>query len=147
MKYFEDFVVGESKKVGEYHLTEEDIISYGKKWDPHFSHVEPEAAKKSFFSGLVAAGTQLISISVLILVTHQPKVSILAGLGWDEVRFHGPARPDDILSVFRECLETRPSNSKLDRGIVTNRITLYNRKDQLLLSYVDTILVAKRPPA
>ncbi len=145
MKYFEDFVVGESEKVGEYHLTEEKIILFGKQWDPQFFHVDPEAANNSVFSGLVAAGTQLISISVLKLVTHQPKVSVLAAIGWDEVRFHCSARPGDILSVFRECLEARPSNSKLDRGIVKNRITLYNKEDQLLLSYVDSILVSKRP--
>ena len=145
MKYFEDFIVGESEKVGEHLLTEEDIIAYGEKWDPQFFHVNAIAAKNSFFSGLVAAGTQLISISVLKLVTHKPKVSILAALGWDEVRFHGPARPNDVLVVFRKCLETRPSNSKLDRGIVKNRITLYNNKDQLLLSYVDSILVSKKP--
>jgi acyl dehydratase len=145
LRYFEDFVVGESERVGEYRLTEEEIISYGEKWDPQFFHVDAKAAKSAVFSGLVAPGTQLISISVLKLVTHQPKVSILAALGWDEVRFHGPARPNDILTVFRECLEARPSNSKLDRGIVKNRITLYKNKNQLLLSYVDSILVSKRP--
>ncbi|MBC8438491.1 MAG: acyl dehydratase [Deltaproteobacteria bacterium] len=145
MKYFEDFVVGDSEWVGEYHLTEEEIISYGEKWDPQFFHVDTGAAENSVFFGLVAPGKQLIGITVLKLVTHQPKVSILAALGWDEVRFHEPARPNDILTVFRECLEARPSNSKLDRGIVKNRVTLYNSKNRLLLSYVDSILVLKRP--
>jgi len=145
MKYFEDFVVGEAEKVGEHHLTREEIIAFGKQWDPQFFHINPDAADESVFSGLIAAGTHLISITVLKLVTHEPRVSVLAGLGWDEVRFLGPARPGDTLTVFRECLQVSPSASKPDRGIVKNRITLSNHNDQPVLSYMDTILVARRP--
>lgn len=145
MKYFEDFVLGEIEKVGEHQLTQEDIIAFGRKWDPQFFHTDPEAAAMSIFNGLIAAGTHLIAITVLHLITHQPRVSVLAGLGWDEVRFIGPARPGDTLTLFRECLEIRPSTSKPDRGVVRNRLTLSNQKGQDVLSYVDTILVAKRP--
>ena len=145
MKYFEDFVLGEVEKVGEYNLTQEEIIEFGKKWDPQPFHIDPVAADKSVFSGLVAAGIHLIAITVLQLIIHQPRVSVLAGLGWDEVRFLDPARPGDTLTLFRECIEIRPSTSKLDRGVVRNRLTLSNQNGQSLLSYVDTILVAKRP--
>lgn len=145
MKYFEDFVPGEIEKVGEHQLTQEDIIAFGRKWDPQFFHTDPEVAAKSIFNGLIAAGTHLIAITVLHLITHQPRVSVLAGLGWDEVRFIGPARPGDTLTLFRECIEVRPSTSKPDRGVVRNRLTLSNQKGQNVLSYVDTILVAKRP--
>ena len=144
MKYFEDFVLGEVEKVGEYHLTEDEIIEFAKQWDPQFFHIDPEVARKSVFSGLIAAGTHLLAVTVLKLVTHEPRVSVLAGLGWDEIRFLGPARPEDILTLVRECLEVRPSDSKPDRGIVRNRLTLSNQKGQPVLSYVDTILVAKR---
>jgi acyl dehydratase len=145
LKYLEDFVLGEVEKVGEHYLTQEEIIEFGKKWDPQFFHIDPEAANKSVFQGLIAAGTHLIAITVLHLITHEPRVSVLAGLGWDEVRFLGPAHPGDTLTLFRECLEIRPSTSKLDRGVVRNRLTLSNQKGQSLLSYVDTVMVAKRP--
>ena len=145
MKYLEDFVLGEVEKVGEHLLTQEDIIEYAKKWDPQFFHTDPEAAKKSVFKGLTAAGTHLIAITVLHLVTHQPRVSVLAALGWDEVRFLNPARPGDAVTLSRECLEIRPSTSKPDRGVVRNRLTLSNQKGNVLLCYIDTIMVAKRP--
>jgi len=119
--------MGEVEKIGEYKLTQEDIIEFGKKWDPQFFHVDPAAAKQSIFSGLVAAGVHLIAITVLQLVTHQPQVSVLAGLGWDEVRFLAPARPGDILTLLRECIKIRPSTTKLDRGIVKNRLTFRNQ--------------------
>ena len=43
LKYFEDFVVGEAETVGEYHLTQEDVIEFGKQWDPQFFHINPES--------------------------------------------------------------------------------------------------------
>ena len=147
MKYLEDFVVGEVEKVGEHHLTQEEIIEYAKKWDPQFFHTDPETAGKSIFRGLVAAGTHLLAITVFHLVTHQPKVAVLAAIGWDEVRFHGPARPGDILTIFRECIESRQSATRRDRGVVRNRLALSNQKGESVLSFVDTILVSKGPSA
>lgn len=145
MKYYDDFVAGEAEQVGDYHLTKDDVIAFGEKWDPQFFHTDPDAAGASMFSGLIAAGTQLMSIAVLLLVTHRPRVSVLAGLGWDEVRFLHPARPGDTLTLFRECVECRESASETDRGIVKNRITLKNQNSHTVLSYVDTILVKRRP--
>ena len=145
MKYLEDFVPGEVEQAGEYLLSQQEIIGFASKWDPQFFHTDPQAADRSVFSGLIAAGTHLIAITVLLLITHRPRVSVLAGLGWDEVRFLAPARPGDTLTLFRKCLEIRPSASKPDRGIVKNRLTLNNQAGQTVLSYMDTILVAKRP--
>lgn len=145
MKYLEDFVPGQVETVGDHSLSPSEIVEYGQAWDPQPMHVGPESAAAAEFGGLVAAGTHLVAITVLKLVTHLPKVAILAGLGWDEVRFHRPARPGDRLTVTRECLDVRPSKSKNDRGVVRNRITLTNQAGELVLSYIDAILVASRP--
>ena len=145
MKYLEDFSPGEVESVGDHSISPDEIIEYGKAWDPQPIHIGSESTAATEFGGLVAAGTHLVAITVLKLVTHLPKVAILAGLGWDEVRFHRPARPGDKLTVTRECLDVRPSKSKNDRGVVRNRITLTNQAGELVLSYIDAILVARRP--
>ena len=145
MKYFEDFVPGEIEIVGDHSLSPSEIVEYGQAWDPQPMHVGPESAAGAELGGLVAAGTHLMAITVLKLITHLPKVAVIAGLGWDEVRFHRPARPGDRLTVTRECLDVCPSRSKNDRGVVRNRITLTNQAGELVLSYIDTFLVASRP--
>lgn len=145
MKYFEDMIPGEREKIGEYKLTEEDIILYANRWDPHKSHTDPAEAEKTVFGGLTAAGTHLMAITVRLLVICPVKISVLAGLGWDEVRFLAPGRPDDNLTLFRECIDKRISESKKDRGIVTNKMELVNNDGVLLLSYLDTILMARKP--
>lgn len=81
LKYFQDVVPGEVEKVGEHHFTQEEIIEFGRKWDPQSFHIDPVAVDKSGFQGLIASGTHLIAIAVLHLITHQPKVSVLARLG------------------------------------------------------------------
>ena len=145
MKYLEDFVPGEIETVGEHSISLSEIIEYGKTWDPQPIHIGLDPVAATELRWLVAAGTHLVAITVLKLVTHLPKVAIIAGLGWDEVRFHRPARPGDKLTVTRECLDVRPSKSKHDRGVVRNRITLTNQAGELVLSYIDAILVARRP--
>lgn len=145
MKYFEDFVVDEIEPIGEYPLSREEIIAYSKRWAPQDFHFDPAAADRSVFAGLTAAGIHLVTITVRQLVLHQPGVAVLAGLGWDEVRFLAPARPGDTLTIFRQCIDRRFSESKTDRGIVKYRIMLDNQEGEPLLRYIDTQLVRRRP--
>ena len=145
MKYLEDFVCGERQTVGEHLLNELEIITYASSWDPQFFHTDPQKATDSVFKGLVAAGTHLMAISVLKLVGQQPPVAVIAGLGWDEVRFLAPGRPGDRLRLERECVEVRPSSSRPDRGVVRSQLKLFNQNGDLLLSYIDAVLVARRP--
>ncbi len=56
--------------------------------------------------------------------------AVMAGLGWDEVRFSSPARDGDILSVRFTCLEARASASKPDRGIVRTKVEVVNQNGQ-----------------
>ena len=144
MKFFEDFNPGDIATFGEYELTKDEIIEFAKKWDPQPFHINEEDAKKSVFEGITASGCQVVSISVLLIMKRDIKVKVLAGLGWDEVRFPAPVRPGDVLSLRHECLEAIDSKSKPDRGIVRNRLTLLNQKDEPVLTYIDTIMVARK---
>ena len=56
MRYLEDISVGDQTCFeGGYHITEDEIIEVGRRWDPHPFHVDPEAAKETIFGGLVAS--------------------------------------------------------------------------------------------
>jgi acyl dehydratase len=58
MRYYDDFEVGEvTVYPGRYTLTEENILAVGKEWDPYPFHTDPEAAKDTFYGGLVACTT------------------------------------------------------------------------------------------
>ena len=60
--YFEDFVPGQVYELGSRIVSEDEIVSFGRQWDPQPFHVDPEAAKESVFSGLIASGWHTGSI-------------------------------------------------------------------------------------
>jgi len=143
-RYFEDFTPGEILTLGTHAVTADEIIEFARKWDPQPRHTDPEAAKESSFGGLVASGAHIFAISVRLLVTQSPPVAVIAVVGCDRVRFSYPVRPGDMLTSYFECVETRPSRTKSDRGIVRNKVTLVNQNGEQVLSYIDTILALKR---
>jgi acyl dehydratase len=143
IKHFEDFTVGSSETFGNYLLTKDEIIEYATKWDPQPFHVDEEKAKETIFKGLTAAGSHLFAISCFLIMQRDIKVKVLAMLGIEELQFKLPARPDDQLSLTHECITKRESEKKNDRGIVQNRVTLKNQKNDIVLTYIDNMLIAK----
>ena len=53
---------------------------------------------------------------------------------------------DDLYARI-ECTGTRASRSKPDRGIVTLNFRIYNADDVTVLTYIDTVMFARRPAA
>ena len=53
--------------------------------------------------------------------------------------------PGDDLTLSMECIEKRESRSKPDRGIVKYRVMLINQDETPVLSYIDIVLLARRP--
>ena len=55
--YLEDLYVGQKFVSGGYPLDEAQIIAYARQFDPQVFHLDPEAAKHTFFKAwLPAAG-------------------------------------------------------------------------------------------
>jgi len=141
--YFEDIELGEKESVGNYAVTKEDIIEFARKYDPLPMHLDEEAAKASPHGGLIASACLTMSLSALLLNQRSKKIAIIAGGGWDDVRFPTPVRPGDNLSVDIECVERRESKSKPDRGVVRYIIRMKNQVDEAVLTYKTTIVVSR----
>jgi acyl dehydratase len=145
MIYFEDFQVGKRTTVGEYVITREEILEFGRRWDQAPFHIDEEAARDSLFGGLVAPGAHIMAIQTCLLHQQEEETAALGRLGTDDMRFPNPARPGDRISLTMECVDKRESQSKPDMGIAINSITLNNQNGEPVLTSKDTILVAKKP--
>ena len=55
MLYFENLKVGDKFRTPEHTLTEEEIIAFGRQFDPQAFHTDAEAAKTTLFGRLVAS--------------------------------------------------------------------------------------------
>ena len=60
--YFEDFNVGDSWTSAECTVDHEEMLTYNRTNDPWPIHVNPEAATRSPFGGLVASGGYTITL-------------------------------------------------------------------------------------
>lgn len=144
IKYFEDFKPGDSATFGKYVMEKDEMIEYAKKWDPQPFHIDEEKAADSVYKGLTASGAHIFAISYLLIMQREIKVKVIGMLGIKEMKFEHPARPGDILTMTHECVDKRESKSKKDRGIVQNKIILKNQKGEIVLTFLDTVMIAKR---
>lgn len=147
-KYFEDIKVGEIYQSPPYTVSRDEIVRFAREFDPQPFHLDDTAASASVFGGLTASGAHTVALQIKLIHTRQQQEAresaVLAVLGWDEVRFSTPVRPDDTLHLRTECIDARVSESKPDRGIVRTRLTLLNQKKEIVLTSIHTILVARR---
>ncbi|MFZ1865409.1 MAG: MaoC/PaaZ C-terminal domain-containing protein [Polyangiales bacterium] len=146
MRYFEDIQVGDVKESKEaYELTADEITEFCKKWDPLPFHVDPKAAAKTPVGTLFTSAVH--SVAIAIRLGHQmqaePTATVI-GLGWDEVRFHAPACAGDRLRLRGEIIETRPSESKPQLGIIRSLLTLTNHRGEAVISFKASALVQRR---
>jgi acyl dehydratase len=147
VKYYEDFVVGE-ETVGQetYLVTEAEVREVGERWDPQPFHVDPVAAERSPFGGLVASSVHLFAIRVALSNRgFGEPVAAVSALGFDNLRLHAPARPGDELRNRGRVLDRRVSNSRPELGIVRGRNELVNQRDELVFSDESAFLIRRRP--
>jgi acyl dehydratase len=139
---FEDFVLGETYELGEYTPTKREIIEFAERWDPQPFHVDEASAQESLFGELVASGWHTAAILCRIMVRDLfCGVATGGGLGVDDLRWPTPVRPGDTLSGAVRVLETRPSESRADRGYVDFETTLENQHGETVCSMVNHSII------
>ena len=146
MRYFEDIQVGDVKESKEaYELTADEITEFCKKWDPLPFHVDPKAAAKTPVGTLFTSAVHSVAIAIRLghKMQAEPTATVI-GLGWDEVRFHAPACAGDRLRLRGEIIETRPSESKPQLGIIRSLLTLTNHRGEAVISFKASALVQRR---
>jgi acyl dehydratase len=149
LRYFEDFLQleGSSIELGSFSLSAEEIIAFARQYDPQPMHVDPEAARASIYGGLIASGWQTVASFMRLLVDGVIGNSASMGSpGIDNVRWLKPVRPGDRLRARVTVLESRPSNSRPDWGIVRTRGEVVNRDDEVVMRLEAVNFFERRPP-
>jgi acyl dehydratase len=146
-RYFEDYLVGAVYEYGHLSVTENEIIAFAEQYDPQPIHVDREYAKGGPFGGIIASGWQSGGLLMRLLADHYlSRVASLASPGIEELRWATPLRPGDVLRLRTTILETRPSRSKPDRGLVTTRAELLNQNDGRPISLKAVNIIKCRDP-
>lgn len=145
-RWFEDFVPGTVHEFGHAEVTETDIIDFAHRFDPQPMHIDPEAAARGHFGGLIASGWHTAGLMMRLFVEHfLPVNASLASPGIDELRWTRPVRPGDVLHLRVTVIEAMRSRSKPDRGMLRTLIEVLNQNGEVVMSLKPMNLLRCRP--
>ena len=144
--YWEDFPVGETAEMGSHTFTEAEIIAFARQFDPQSFHVDPEAAKHSFFKGLIASGWHTCVVAMRLMVDkYVARSASLGSPGLDNIRWLAPVRAGDTISYRRTTTAARPSESKPGIGLVHSRWEATNQRGDTVMTMEGWGMFRRRP--
>ena len=145
-RYFEDYVVGAIHEFGSIAVEEAEAIAVAKRFDPLPLYTDSSAAEQSTSGRMIVSGWYTASLAARLFVEHYlPRVASLGSPGIDELRWLKPVRAGDTLSIRVIVLETRPSRSKPDRGIVRSYREVLNQHGEIAMTMKVLNLIRRRP--
>lgn len=138
-RHYEDFRIGEVWQSTPVTVSAEEIIAFGLANDPQPMHTDPALAANGPFGTLVASGWQIAALSMRLFVQAggYGKTPVV-GMGIDELRWVKPVKAGDRLTVTREIIDLRRSESNPMRGIIRTRVTVHNQAGESVMTLVTT---------
>jgi acyl dehydratase len=128
-------------EAGPYVLSQDELLSFAREWDPQWFHTDPEAAAAGPHGGLIASGWQTCGIAMRLAVPAALEGSeSFASPGLAYVKWTHPVRAGDALRLRATVLETRRSSSQPTLGILRWRWQLFNQADTQVLDLEATSL-------
>ena len=143
-RFFEDLKVGDRFKSQTYEVTEEQIISFAREFDPQPFHLDRAVADKTMFKELIASGWHTAAITMRLFVQTLKFAEGAIGLGVDELRWPTAVKPNDVLQVETEIVDLRESQSKPSHGIVRLRYVTTNQRGDIVQTMYASALVLRR---
>jgi len=142
-RYYEDFDSGDSFELGTYWITEEEIVSFARQYDPQSFHVDPDAAAETRYGQLFASGWHTAAACMRRLVDGLlAETAVVSGIGIDDLRWKRPVFGGDELTVTATIDDTEPWDE--DTGLVRIAVEAHTQDGDLAVRFVDLALVERR---
>ena len=155
IKFWEDFHVDETSRLGSHHFTRDEIIAYASAFDPQPFHLDDDAAKASIFGGLCASGWHTGCVAMRVIIDSRDSIRAEAmargeavpqlgvSPGFVNMRWPVPTRPGDTLTFSSRVLSKRETK-RPQWGLVALRTTGVNQNGQEAISFESQVFVARR---
>ena len=159
MKFFEDIAVGERFEIGRHTFDADGIKAFARRFDPQAFHLDEAAAARSHFGALCASGWHTAAVWMRLMVDHQkreddarrargePVATLGPSPGFKQLKWLKPVYVGDTVAYSTEVLDTRPSASRPEWGLMTIRNTGVNQKGEPVISFVSVAFVERRNKA
>ena len=141
-KLVKDYQVGDVVEYGTYEFTQDKIIDFAKEYDPQPFHLDPEAAKDTFFEGLAASGWQASGVAMRLMVESLDLAKGIVGIEV-KVKWSNPIRPGDVMSVKTEFKSIDYTDSNPDQAVCNLVTTAYNQAGKKMIILDSKVLLSK----
>jgi len=148
-RYWEDIETGAKQTLGRYTFTEEEIIRFARAYDPQPFHIDPQAAARSFYGGIIASGWHTVAVWMKLAVANNfgatregPKSGVSPG--FEDLRWITPVRPGMTLTYSSETIDKVALKSRPQWGLVKSRNEARSEDGALLMSFIGKGFVERR---
>jgi acyl dehydratase len=154
MSAFDRLAVGETREIGAYRFSAEEIVRFAAAYDPQPFHLSEEGGARSLFGGLCASGWHTMAVMMRVFVDFMNREAERAGRrgeaplrprvspGFDDLKWLRPVYPGDTITFTGEVVGKRRSKSRPGWGIVTLAMRGVNQKAQPVLAVTSHMFVA-----
>lgn len=146
-RYFDEWQVGDRVEHAVTRtVTETDnVLISALTHNPQPMHLDHELAAKSEFGKPLVNSIYTFGLMIGVSVADTTLGTLIANLGYDQLRFPNPVFAGDTLRSETECTALRESKSRPNAGIVTWAHRSFNQRDELVCECTRSALILKRP--
>ena len=112
--------------------------------NPQPLHLDAEAARDSEFGQILVNSCLTFSLVVGVSVADTTLGTLVANLGFDEVRLPKPVFIGDTLRFESECVALKDSKSRPNAGIVTWEHRAINQRGETVCTMKRTALIQRK---
>lgn len=143
--FFEDFESAGPMQSGDRTITESDVLQFAAlTGDVVKLHTDEDYAKTTQYGQRIAHGALVFSISMgLATQMHLFGDTLIAFAGVDKLRFVAPVFLGDTVRVVKKVVERKAMGAA--QGTVTFESRVLNQRGELVVAYLDRLLVKRRP--
>lgn len=160
-QWLEDIELGNRIELGDWLMDQDEMMAFARKYDPQTFHIDPEAAAKSYFGGIIASGWFTLACWMRAMVRHRdqqgmkyigeaepgpgPKPLIGPSPGFLNLSWPTPVRPGDVISFSATACEKLVMKSRPEWGIIRSLNEGHNQKGELVMRHTGQGMVSTKP--
>jgi len=143
--YWEEWEIGAEFESPARTVTEADIVMFaGLSGDYNPLHVNEEYCKTTIFGTRIAHGPLVYAITAgLLFQLHLYDDTLIAFLGFENLKFTGPVKAGDTIHAKIKVLEKRET-SRPDRGVMKRELRVFNQRGEVVQEAVQNFLLKRR---
>ena len=144
--YWEEWDIGAEFESPARTVTEADIVAFaGLSGDYNPLHINEEHCKKTIFGSRIAHGPLVYAIAAgLLFQLHLYDDTLIAFLGFENLKFTKPVQPGDTIHARIKVLEKRET-SNADRGVMKRQLQVLNQRGEVVQEGIQAFLLKRKP--